>query len=104
MRGTQADTGARHLPPPSPPTCMAQKARKQAACARVMPSQATTAPPPSAPPASVCAIWWMAAPPSHVLRPNQHAATQPRSTAGRMAPRMPKLLRASTGKGTCGGR
>jgi hypothetical protein len=94
------------LPPPPlrcpcPPTCIAQKARKQPPWAQVMPRAAMVALPTSVPPVSVCSIWWMAAPPSQVLSPNQPAATRPRSRAGSTAPNTPNELRASTGKGAC---
>ena len=42
----------------------------------------------------------MAKPPNQVWMPNQPQATSPRSSEGMWAPWMPKLARASTGKGT----
>ncbi len=41
----------------------------------------------------------MASPPIQVWMPNQPHATNARTTAGRLAPRMPKEARAKTGKG-----
>ena len=42
---------------------------------------------------------WIAWPPIQVWIPNQPQATSARSTAGTLAPRVPKDARASTGKG-----